>query len=431
MDFRDLIYPPGATQRDWLLDGALAATLMLMQVASAIILGPPYYPGTAWELLVCLGMLGALVFRRHSPLLTLGLVTIFGVANLSTIDRPTFSLIAVPIVSYAVARYVPGHVARSVLAIGAVASVLGPAHWFGSSGYLPQDDTGRDAMLLFTFACLCFGAVATPYIVGRRAADVADAREREQEAERERYARVAREREQQSRLAEASTRAQIARELHDVVAHSLSIMIVQAEGGRASARRNPEAANRALDTIAEVGRESLVEMRRIVGVLRGATEGAELMPSPTLDAIPELVHRSNPDAEFVITGTVPESVTPALELTVYRVVQEALTNVLKHAGPRARARVVIEYASNEVAVEVVDDGASAAGDTREPDAQPAPDSPPFAGTGGNGLRGMAERVASMGGRLRAGPRDDGPGFRVQVVLPIRLASADGSPRTDA
>ena len=421
MQFRDLIYPPGATPRDWAMDAALAGTLMVMQLASQMALGDPYYPRTLWELIVCLGMLAALIFRRHSPLLTLGLVTVFSIAHLSTMNRPTFSLIAIPLVAYAVARYIPGRAARSVLAIGAIASVLGPSRWFGTTGYLPTAQSGRDGMLLFTFACLCFGAVVTPYIIGRRAAEGVGAREREQEAERERYARAAVEREQQARLAEASTRAQIARELHDVVAHSLSIMIVQAEGGRASARRNPDAATDALDTITDVGRESLVEMRRIVGVLRGAAEGVELMPAPTLDAIPELVHRTNAGAEFTATGT-PSGISPALELTVYRVVQEALTNVLKHAGPDAHARVSLDYRPDEVVVEIVDDGTPPSSETARPArglrrATPTPAPASFAGTGGNGLRGMSERVASMGGDLLVGPRGDTPGFRVRARIP--------------
>ena len=190
-------------------------------------------------------MVGALVFRRHSPMLTFGLVTIFGIAHLSTLNRPTFSLVAVPIVAYAVARWVPGLITRSVLVVGAVAAVIGPYRWFWDlGGYL--EESPREGMLFFTFACLCFGAVATPYIIGRRVAEGADARERELETERELYARAAVEREQQARLAEASTRAQIARELHDVVAHSLSIIIVQAEGGRALARKSPDAAGAAL-----------------------------------------------------------------------------------------------------------------------------------------------------------------------------------------
>ncbi|SMO32815.1 sensor histidine kinase [Propioniciclava tarda] len=401
MQFKEVLYPPGATRRDWVVDVTLAATGIIGQLASNLVLGYPYYPRTPWELFVCLAMLGSLVLRRHSPLLTLGLVTVFSIAHLSTMNRPTFSLVAVPIVAYAVARWVPGLITRSVLIIGAIGSFVGPYRWFlDRGGYL--DQPARGDMLFFTFACLCFGAVATPYVIGRRGAEGEDAREREREGERERFARAAREREQQARLAEASTRAQIARELHDVVAHSLAIMIVQAEGGRASARKNPDAAAQALDTIAGVGRESLTEMRRIVGVLRGATDGADLAPAPTLAGLAELVQRTSDRVTLVTSGT-PSGLSPALELTVYRVVQEALTNVLKHTGPDAHARVDLAYESTRVVVEITDDGRPGA-TASEP--------------GGNGLRGMRERVAAMGGVLTAGPRLDADGFRVRAEIPV-------------
>ena len=403
MQFREVVYPPGATGRDWVVDATLAVTLAVGQLASRVILGEPYFPRTPWELFVCLAMVGALVFRRHSPMLTFGLVAIFGIAHLSTLNRPTFSLVAVPIVAYAVARWVPGLITRSVLVVGAIAAVLGPYRWFWDiGGYLPESP--REGMLFFTFACLCFGAVATPYIIGRRAAEGEGARERARETERELYARAAVEREQQARLAEASTRAQIARELHDVVAHSLSIIIVQAEGGRALARKSPDAAAAALDTIADVGRESLHEMRRIVGVLRGAADGADLTPAPSLAGLPDLVHRTSDRAELRTNG-VPSGLTPALELTLYRVVQEALTNVLKHAGPDAHAIVALDFSPARITAEITDDGRGV----------PAPDAP---ATGGNGLRGMRERVAAMGGVLEAGPRPGGPGFRVRAEIPV-------------
>ena len=403
MQFRESIYPPGATRRDWVVDATLATSLTLAQLVSNDFLGLPYYPQTPWELFVCLAMTASLVFRRHAPLLTLGLVTVFGIAHLSTLNRPTFSLVVVPIVAYAVARWVTGRITRSVLAVGAAGAVLGPYRWFGSTGYLQSGP--RDGMLFFTFACLCFAAVATPYILGRRAAEGEDAREREVEVERALYARRAVEREQQARLAEASTRAQIARELHDVVAHSLSIMIVQAEGGRALARKNPDAAAAALDTIADVGRESLHEMRRIVGVLRGATDGADLTPAPTLAGLPDLVHKTTPNATLRTNG-VPAGLSPALELTLYRVVQEALTNVLKHAGPDAHAAVTLAFSPARVTVDVTDDGRGV----------PVSDAD---ASGGNGLRGMRERVASMGGVLAAGRRTDAPGFRVHAAIPLK------------
>ena len=416
MQARDVIFPPGATDRDWVLDGALAAVLGVAQLGSRWILGAGYAPDTAWSTFVCLAMIASLVCRRHAPLLALGLATLFGIAHLSTLNHPTFSLVAVPIVAYAVARWVPGLESRSVLVIGLGASLIGPYRWFwDAGGYLREEP--RNGVLFFTFVCLCFGAVATPYIIGRRVLEGEDARVRELEAERERSAAAAIEREQQARIAEGSMRAMIARELHDVVAHSLSIMIVQAEGGRALARKNPDAAATALDTIAGVGRESLTEMRRIVGVLRGGPDAqagaADYHPAPTLADVPGLVRRTTDRADLRVEGT-PQGTTPALELTLYRIVQEALTNVLKHAGPDARARVSLHYSPTRVTAEIVDNGRGFDADS----------------TGGNGLLGMRERVAAMGGDLTAGPLPAGAGFRVYATLPVRATPNDSRSDTE-
>jgi signal transduction histidine kinase len=217
----------------------------------------------------------------------------------------------------------------------------------------------------------------------------------------ERYRSLITEREQQARLAESRARTQIARELHDIVAHSLSVMIVQAEGGRALAAKKPEAATQALTTIADTGREALVEMRRILGVLRDDPGDADFTPAPRLEDIPDLVHRASDRFQLTVNGQ-PPRVSAALELTVYRVVQEALTNVLKHAGADARASVTLTYAPREIIVDVLDNGSPTGEQTTEP---------------GHGLRGMTERVTSMGGRMVARPRPSG-GFQVTVVLPL-------------
>ncbi len=392
----DLLFPPGATQRDWVADGILAVSLTLLSIV-------PY--ALQYEFSVVLPLIAfvsaamtlPLVLRRHAPLLMLALVTLGATWHLLLIPGPSVSLIAIPIVAYSVARWVPGHWARSVLVVGAVGSVLGPLAWFRGASLSPNSD------ILFWGACL--GAVLTPYAIGRRAREVADARATQVRGAEERYRLLLAEREQQARLSEASTRAMIARELHDIVAHSLSVMIVQAEGGRAAATRKPEAAAEALDTIAETGREALHEMRRIVGVLRAGPdeEPASYAPAPTLEEIPDMVARTSDRIRLEIEGT-PQPVPQALALTVFRVTQEALTNFLKHAGPEATAVARLTYSATFITVEVVDNG----GGVDDP-----------TDGGGNGLRGMYERVSSMGGTLSAGPRPDGPGFRVRAVLPVR------------
>lgn len=397
MSMVDVLFPPGASQRDWVADGILAVSVTLVSIVPYIAAAerPIEFSGL-YALSASFTL--PLALRRHAPLAMLALCTLAGVFQLILVAVPTFSLIAVPIVAYSVARWVPGHLARSVVVIGAFASVLGPMRWF--SGF----DTNPSADILYWGACL--GAVLTPYAIGRRTREVAEARGAQVRAAEERYTLLLAEREQQTKLAEASTRAMIARELHDIVAHSLSVMIVQAEGGRAAATRKPEVAAEALDTIAETGREALHEMRRIVGVLRSdphAPEPPNFSPMPTLGDIPDLVHRTSDRARLVVHG-LPFPVPQALSLTIYRVTQEALTNFLKHAGPNAHATVTLTYSRSSITVDVQDDGEGIENPTDG---------------GGNGLRGMYERVTSMGGTLKAGPLSGRPGFRVTAAIPVR------------
>ena len=227
------------------------------------------------------------------------------------------------------------------------------------------------------------------------------------------------EEQQRSRAGESTERNRIARELHDIVAHSLSVIVVQAEGGRALAAKRPEQAVETLGTIAETGRNALEEMRRIVGVLRGgeaasSTDGpSAYAPLPGLGDIDELVRGTSDAAELVSYGSPPE-VSPADGLTAYRVVQESLTNVLKHAGPAARARVTLAYTTDSIEIDVSDDGRGAA---------------TLAETvTGHGLLGMRERVTALGGTLSAAPRPGG-GYAVRASLPLAGARASSPSST--
>lgn len=392
MTAKELWFPPGVTSRDRVVDVSLAVLMMLLSGISSAY-------ETSWAIFTSLMLTAPLVLRRTSPLLTLLLVTLGGLAQLVAVDFPTFALLVVPIVSFSVARWIGSRWSRTVLVIGLFAAIAAPIRWL-SDIYVPDSYGVTTALIL---ASLCFMAVVTPYGLGRRLRDLSEHRQRQIEAAEERYRRLLHAREQQARLDESAVRTQIARELHDVVAHSLSVMVVQAEGAKALLNKKPEIAEEALGTIADIGRESLTEMRRIVGVLRAGPEAADYNPAPTLAEIPDLVQRASSRAHLRIMGQ-PHHTTPALELTVYRVVQEALTNFLKHAGPDAEAWVRLNYAPQHIAIDVVDNGTGV-------------ENP--AETGGNGLRGMHERVASMGGRLTAAPRHDGPGFRVQATIPVR------------
>ncbi|GAA3820219.1 sensor histidine kinase [Sphaerisporangium flaviroseum] len=216
------------------------------------------------------------------------------------------------------------------------------------------------------------------------------------------------EREQQQRtaLAVATERSRITRELHDVVAHGLSVMVVQAQGGRAMLARQPERTEAALTNIVTTGRASLAEMRRLLGLAR-TEPGAELAPQPSLATLPELVDRvrdSGTPVDFRVTGE-PATLPAVIELAAYRIVQEALTNMLKYATPGAGCTVALDFGPAGLGIRVADSG------------EPVP--PP---SHGNGLRGITERVHALGGDLWAGPAAGG-GFEVSARLPVAVGAS--------
>jgi signal transduction histidine kinase len=222
--------------------------------------------------------------------------------------------------------------------------------------------------------------------------------------DRERRAEVAeRERDLAAREAVVEERARIARELHDAIAHSVSMMVIQAGAERRVLEGERGPTREVLQTIERIGRGALTEMRRLVGMLR-SDAGDPLAPQPGLNDLPILVtqvREAGLPVELHVDGERRE-LPVGIELSAYRIVQEALTNALKHAG-EAHASVRVHYGAESLELEIVDDGGSAA----------APIS-----SGGHGLVGMRERVALYGGRLDAGRRPSG-GFSVRVLLPIR------------
>jgi len=396
---------PGATRHDWILDGVLTGVFALSALPYLGYMSGGVAEALAWVLANLL-MVAPLVLRRHYPLLMLAGATLAGLVQVLVSPYPMLSIAVVPVIAYSVARWVSGRISRSVVYVGLFGAILGPTRWLFVTESMASSDVPGRLVAWVLAALVCIGLVVTPYAIGRRVRETALAREANVAAAAERYQMLITEREQRARMAEAQTRATIARELHDIVAHSLSVMIVQAEGGRALAAKKPEAALQALDTIADTGREALAEARRIVSVLRDGPEAqgpAEYAPTPGLDDIPDLVRRTSDRAELVVLGD-PPRVSQTLGLTAYRIVQEALTNFLKHAGPAAHARVTLRYSPSLVNLEVVDDGR---GTAVHNDGQ------------GNGLRGMHERVGAMGGRLVAQPHPGG-GFLVQAMLPVHL-----------
>ncbi len=214
--------------------------------------------------------------------------------------------------------------------------------------------------------------------------------------------------EREARAAVDEERSRIARELHDIVSHNLSVVVVQAAGARARSASDASDAS-TLEKIERSAREALVEMRRLLGVLRDDGDGgpAPLVPSAGIDDLPELADRlrvAGLGVELEL-GTSGTTVPPALDLSAYRIVQEALTNTLKHAGPEAQIVVRLERDGDALTIEVLDDGGR----------QPRRDSLPA--DGGHGLIGMRERVALFGGDLRVGPVPDG-GFAIHARLPL-------------
>jgi signal transduction histidine kinase len=213
-------------------------------------------------------------------------------------------------------------------------------------------------------------------------------------------------------VAAAAERARIARELHDVIAHHVSVMVVQADGAAYALRSDPQTAETALHAISRTGRQALNEMRHLLGVLR--TDGdraAQLAPLPGLGELRELLDQARAAGlavTYTLSGT-PRELPEGAELAAYRVVQESLTNTRKHAGLAASAAVTLTYEPAGLTVEVTDNGF----------ATPTP------GSGGHGLAGMRERIGMYGGTVQAGPIESG-GFRVVAHLPCPQAPGRSS-----
>ena len=353
----------------------------------------------------------SLLLRRRAPEAALGLGALAALGQLFALGTPSFSIVAVPILIYSVARWSEAPLARTALLLGMVGSVLGPARWtlfeaFSVTGAVPA----------FGVLVLgCASIVAAAYTIGRRRRERAENVRERTEAEAQRQQLQSAEEEQRRRVAAVDERNRIARELHDIVAHSLSVIVVQAEGGRALSAKRPEQAAEVLGTIADTSREALEEMRRMVGLLRSGVEPdqASYLPTPGLGDIPELVRKTSDRAELTVRGAAP-ALSPALGLTAYRIVQESLTNVLKHAGPAAKACVTVTPTRSALELEVVDDGrgAAAQGDGH-----------------GHGVQGMAERVALHGGSFTAGPVTGG-GYLVRASLPYEGDPASAVPASD-
>lgn len=365
---------------------------------------------TVTTLLLDLALSAPLLWRRGRPLAAFAVVA--ALAFIGWVFATAAGAdVAVLVALYCVGVHAPSR--RSVVAAAAVAqvgAVLAAVRWA---------PTGQ----VFTAASLLTGTVTAAWALGiyvrTRRAYLASLLERASTAERDR--------DRQVRLATAQERARIARELHDIVAHSIAVMVVLNDGAAAIVERDPGAAREASEQASATGRQAMQEMHRLLGVLREG-DGTELAPQPDLATIGELLEplRSAGLAVDLVEAGSPVALPASAQLAVYRLVQECLTNVLKHGRSVTRVTVSLRYGIDAVDIDVADDGegsdmtpvlgGTTAGkrshDTHQDEAP------------GHGLIGMRERLAAFGGRLEA--ERDARGWRVHGHLPLCPVNADGA-----
>ncbi|MER6632770.1 sensor histidine kinase [Streptomyces sp. NPDC000987] len=348
--------------------------------------------------LLCL----VIAMRRRMPermlLLTIGI----GAAQVALDVAVTPADFAMLVIVYTVAATGARWASRLALAVSLGAATVAQLRW-------PNDNSG----VLGNVAIVVLQTV--PFALAWVLGDSIRTRRAYFAQLEERAARLEKEREAQAKVAVAAERARIARELHDVVAHNVSVMVVQADGAAYVLDAAPDQAKKALETISSTGRQALAEMRRLLGVLRTGEhqETSEYVPQPDVEQIDELVeqcrHAGLP-VDFKVEGT-PRPLPSGVELTAYRIVQEALTNTRKHGGPNAGASVRLVYFDDGLGLLVEDDGKGAPHELYEEGGIDGR---------GHGLIGMRERVGMVGGTLDAGPRPGG-GFRISALLPLKPA----------
>ena len=390
------------------LPGTLAVTGPAVQIAAASVLpvGHDGFASRALAGLQALAVVVPLAWRRVAPAVSAALVygaVLVQMLLVTPVVLPLDFLVLVAL--YSATVHAPLWARRAAL-WGAIAGAV-----LVTVLQLPSPSDLLTPVASGAFALLMMLAVWA-FALARRSRPV----RLEALVDRARQAEVDRDR--QAQLATAAERARIAREMHDIVAHSLSVIIAQADGGRYAAARDPQAPTHALETIGEIGRAALTDMRRLLGVLR--TDEAQsdapgiLAATPTTGAVRVAPQPAEGDLEDLVAqlrdagmrvslarvGT-PRHLPPGAGLTVFRIAQESLTNVLKHAGPDPNVTVLLAWRPESLLLEVADDGRGAAADS---DGH------------GQGVLGMRERTAMFGGTLSAGPRPGG-GFRVRAEIP--------------
>ncbi|QZY52316.1 sensor histidine kinase [Leucobacter tenebrionis] len=395
---------------------------MVGMLSASTAYGAPYYLHGAWWLLALVKALIialALLYRRRFPLAGLIVVTLLLLWEYSAQALPNsvallFMIYAVPVYRSVAAGWV-GYgvaVAGSILSyfltggageVSAETAVPGGVFLADGNGFRATEFIALTVMTAIWYLAILMLGIN----LGNRRRYV--------QAIIDRAHQLARERDQLAQLAVAEERSRIAREMHDIVAHSLSVMIALSEGAVRAAQAAPDAAADAMSRSAETGRTALAEMRRLLGALTDQGEQAELVPQPGVQDLPELVRGfrdAGVDARLEISGEA--SGDRGQDLAVYRVVQEGLTNVLRYAGTGAQAEVRVERLPDRTVVEVRDFGAVPGSST------------PVSGVGsGRGIAGLRERARVFGGEISAGPTHMvGGGWLLRAVLPVSAAARE-------
>jgi signal transduction histidine kinase len=332
-----------------------------------------------------------LALRRRWPLgvaIAVPVVVVVQEAlNGDLVENTWAPLLIVPMAVYAVAAFCDRR--RAFIGLAAVLVLV----WIEVA--VADRSVGGDYLFV---ALLTFG----PWLVGR----IVAARSELADELRDKADRLEREQEKQAQLAVAEERTRIARELHDVVAHNVSVMVVQSAAARRMIDHDAAKAKEALASVEQTGRSALREMRRVVGMLGQRDEELALAPQPSVDELDWLIERAR-DAGLEVDLTVEgerKRLESGVDLSAFRIVQEALRNTLKHAGP-AKAQVTLRYGAHDVEVDVSDNGRGVRASAEN------------GAVTGQGLLGMRERVAMLGGEIEAGYRKDG-GFGVHARLPL-------------
>jgi signal transduction histidine kinase len=419
----------------------LSATGEILGAVRAITGTEPHRAGAsgATAALVLLALsVAALAFRRRWPV-SVTAVTVLLTVGTVVVSGTTGSLsIAFALALYVVAAARSARVSWLVLGLSVVAVTAALIAWGADGAYegymtytsstgevITRPSSADPAVYIDVPTVLVLGLIAL--VVG------ANVRGRRLHVRTlvDRHAQLVEAGEQQARIAAAAEQTRIAREMHDVVAHGLTVMVALSDGARTAVRRSPDAAEEALDLLSETGRTALADMRRMLGVLRGGDAPLEPQPgSQDLDALVQSFRAAGMTVRLTTAGPpLPEDA--ALTLTVYRVVQESLTNALRHAGATAQVDVLVRHGERRIGIEVVDDGGGRHAEPvvdapvsserrlsrlgeRVSERVRGEDVPPPAVRTGRGLVGMRERAAVYGGTVAAGPYH--AGWRVHVEL---------------